>query len=199
MKPRKRYKIEPSGLPAMHVAARSEEQAMQMYVTWEAAQELSGRSFSVELAALDSFERGQQLQLQKLLANSTEGIASYDQGAGWVLDTDGWTSFDVDEMEPSGLRIFQMRDLTPIEALVLATDYDRASELFEQHLRAHGGDPDAVLYREVSLEHLDEPANDAVYEALELACEGLVTCDADQKWAFVAPLRDRKTTLNDEE
>ena len=32
--------------------------------------------------------------------------------------------------------IFQMRDLTPIEALVLATDYDRASEMFEQHLRA---------------------------------------------------------------
>ena len=90
------------------------------------------------------------------------------------------------------MRIFQMRDLTPIEAFVLAADYDRASELFEQHLRAYGGDPDAVLYRELELQHLDEPANDAVYEALELDCEGLVTCDANGQWAFVAPLGDRK-------
>jgi len=97
------------------------------------------------------------------------------------------------------IRIFQMRDLTPIEAFVLAADYDRASELFEQHLRAHGGDPDAVLYREVELQHLDEPANDAVYEALELDCEGLVTLDANRRWVFVLPLADRRKSLKDEE
>jgi hypothetical protein len=86
------------------------------------------------------------------------------------------------------MRIFQMRDLGEIEAFVLAADYDRASALFEAHLSAHGGDPDAVLYREVELQHLDEPANDAVYEALEYECEGLVNCDADGQWAFVVPL-----------
>lgn len=89
------------------------------------------------------------------------------------------------------MRIFQMRDLNEIEAFVLAVDYDRASELFENHLRAHGGDPDAVLYREVELQHLDEPANDAVYEALELGRHGLVTCDANGQWAFIVPLGDR--------
>ena len=88
------------------------------------------------------------------------------------------------------MRIFQMRDLTPIEAFVLAPDYDRGSALFAQHLRAHGGDPDAVLYREVELQHLDEPANDAVYEALGLGREGLVTCDAHGQWVFVLPLGD---------
>lgn len=86
------------------------------------------------------------------------------------------------------IRIFQMRDMTPIEAFVLASDYDRASELFEQHLRAHGGDPDAILYREMELQQLDEPANDAVYEALDIGWEGLVTCDAEGRWAFTAPL-----------
>ena len=91
------------------------------------------------------------------------------------------------------MRIFQMRDLTPIEAFVLATDYDRASELFEGHLRAHGGDPDAVLYREVNLMHLEEPANDAVYEALDFGRDGLVTCDAQGQWAFVTPLGGGKT------
>jgi hypothetical protein len=191
MKPLKLYKIEPIGLPAMHVAARSEEQAAQMYVTWEAAQELSGRSFSVELAALGGFERDERCQLEMLMATSTEGIARYDQGEGWVIDSDGWTSFDTDEMERSDeLLIFQMRDLTPIEAIVLAIDYDRASELFGQHLRAHGGDPDALLYRELDLEHLEDAAREAVHEALGLAREGLVTCDAADQWVFVMPLGD---------
>ena len=199
MKPIKLYKIEPDALPAMHVAARSDEQAAQMYVTWAAAHELSGRSFSVELATLDAFDRDQRRQLETLLLTSTEGIARYNQGVGWVIDSDGWTSFDTGEMQPSGARIFQMRDLTPIEAFVLAPDYDRASDLFEQHLRANGGDPDAVLYRELELQHLEEPANDAVYEALELGREGLVTCNADGNWAFVAPLGDRKKSLKDDE
>jgi hypothetical protein len=95
------------------------------------------------------------------------------------------------------MRIFQMRDLTPIEAFVLATHYDRASELFELHLRAHGGDPDAVLYRDLELQHLEEPASGAVNEALERDREGLVTCDANGQWAFVAPLGNRKEPLNE--
>jgi hypothetical protein len=190
MKSLKLYKIEPNGLPVTHIAARSDEQAMQMYATWAAAHELPRRSFSVELVALNTFERDQQHQLQALLATSTEGIARHDKDIGWVIDSNGWASFDTDEMEPSGLRIFQMRDLTPIEAIVLAPDYDRASELFGQHLLAHGGDPDALLYREVRPEHLDEPANNAVHEALDLGREGLVTSDAHGQWVFVIPLGD---------
>ena len=86
--------------------------------------------------------------------------------------------------------IFQMRDLTPIEALVLATDYDRASEIFEQHLRAHGGDPDALMFRELDLKHLESAARKAVQEALGLAREGLIICDAADQWVFVMPLGD---------
>ena len=96
------------------------------------------------------------------------------------------------------MRIFQMRDLTPIEAFVLASDYDRASELFEQHLRARGGDPDAVLYRELELQHLEEPAYHAVYEALELDRRGLVTCDVNGQWAFFLPLGDRVKPANEQ-
>jgi hypothetical protein len=95
------------------------------------------------------------------------------------------------------MRIFQMRDLTPIEAFVLAADYGRASELFALHLRAHGGDPDALLYRELELQHLDGSASGAVGEALELDREGLVTCHASGHWAFVMPLGDRKEPLNE--
>jgi hypothetical protein len=191
MKPLKLYKIEPIGLPAMHVAARSEEQAMQMYATWQAAHELPGGPFSVKVVALDGFEQDQQMQLQALLATSTEGIVRYDQDAGWVIVSDGWASFDTDEMERTGeLMIIQMRDMTPIEAFVLAGNCDRAHELFEEHLRAHGGDPDTLLYREVGLQHLEDEAEPAVREALGLAREGLVVCDAAGRWAFVMPLGD---------
>lgn len=96
------------------------------------------------------------------------------------------------------MRIFQMRDLNEIEAIVLASDYDRASTLFEQHLRAHGGDPDATLYRELESQHLDEPASDAVYEALDLDREGLVTCDSAGQWAFVTPLSVRSALENEQ-
>jgi hypothetical protein len=87
------------------------------------------------------------------------------------------------------MRIFQMRDLGEIEAFVLAVDYDRASAIFEGHLLAHGGDPDAVLYREVELQDLEWAANDAVYEALDFDREGLVTCDAHDHWSLLIPLK----------
>jgi hypothetical protein len=191
MKPLKLYKIEPIDLPVTHVAARSEEQAMQMYVTWAASNELPSRSFSVEVVALDGFERGQQLQLKALLATSTEGIARYVEDAGWVIDTEGWASFDTDEMDQPGARIFEMRDPTPIEAFVLAADYDRASELFGLHLQAHGGDPETLLYREWSVDDLDDAERSAIREALDLDREGLVTCDAAGRWSFLIPLGDR--------
>jgi hypothetical protein len=195
MKPLKLYKIEPDGLAATYVAARSDEQAGQMYVTWAAAHDIFARSFSVELVSPAGFEPDQQLQLQTLLATSTEGIARFDQGEGWVIHTDGWASFDADEMAgPGVLQIYQMRDLTPIEALVLAVDYDRASELFGQHLVAHGGDPDALMYRNLDLDHLEDAARNAVEEALGIGREGLVVSDAAGQWAFVSPLGEAKDT-----
>jgi hypothetical protein len=86
------------------------------------------------------------------------------------------------------MHIFEMRDMTPVEAIVLAPDYDRAFALFEQHLHAHGGDPDALLWRQLGIEHLQDDAEAAVQEALKLDREGLVTCDTAGQWVFVTPL-----------
>lgn len=80
--------------------------------------------------------------------------------------------------------IFQMRDRAGVEAFVLARDEGRAAEIFKEHLRMHGGFPSLILYHEVQLQDLDEPMNDAVYEALELEREGLVLIDA-QQWVFL--------------
>ncbi|GAA4756818.1 hypothetical protein GCM10023264_25790 [Sphingomonas daechungensis] len=84
------------------------------------------------------------------------------------------------------IRISEMRDLGTVEAFVLAADVDRASEIFEHYLWVVGGDPDTIMLRELELQQLNEPANDAVYEALEFGCEGLVLRDPDGEWGFVS-------------
>jgi len=86
------------------------------------------------------------------------------------------------------MRIFEFRDPTPIEAFVLAADCDRATELFEAHLKAHGGDPDTLLFRERSLADLVQPGRSAIRSALAIKREGLVSCDAVGRWVFITPL-----------
>jgi hypothetical protein len=97
MKPLRLYRIQPEGFPTMHVAARSNQQAAQMYVTWEASVGRARGSFSVELVSMEALDAEQQTQLQSLLAVSTEGIATFDPDTGWSIDSDGWTSFDSGE------------------------------------------------------------------------------------------------------
>lgn len=60
------------------------------------------------------------------------------------------------------MRIFQFRDLGEIEAFVLAADQDDATELFDEHVLAHGGDPDSLLWREWQVDSLGEPEQSAV-------------------------------------
>lgn len=86
--------------------------------------------------------------------------------------------------------VFQFRDPTPIEALVLANDYDRAAAVFSRYLDEHDGDPDTLLWRELPLDNLADAAVGPVREALGLAREGIVTCDADGRWVFATPLGD---------
>ncbi len=88
--------------------------------------------------------------------------------------------------------IFEFRDTTPIEAFVLALDYDRAAKLFEMHLTAHGGDPDTLLFRPWPFDDLSEPEQSIVQEALALDREGLLTCDTEERWVFVTPLGDNE-------
>jgi hypothetical protein len=99
MRPLKLYRIEPEAFPPMHVAARSNQQAAQIYVTWEASIGRHARSFSTQWVRTGSLDSEQQNQLQSLLAVSTEGIAYFDSLHGWSIDSDGWTSFDVTEHE----------------------------------------------------------------------------------------------------
>jgi hypothetical protein len=93
------YRIETEVFPAMHVAARSSHQAADIYVTWEAAVGRASESFSVELVPIGSLDPDQQNQLRSLLTVSTEGIAFFESGRGWNIDSEGWTSFSDEEID----------------------------------------------------------------------------------------------------
>ena len=86
------------------------------------------------------------------------------------------------------MRIFQFRDPTPIEALVLAPDQDDATELFEEYVLAQGGDPDTLLWRELDLDHLEDHALTGVRDAMKLNREGLVVCQGEDRLVFVIPI-----------
>ena len=90
------------------------------------------------------------------------------------------------------MRIFQFRDPTPIEALVLALDQDDATELFEEYVLAHGGDPDTLLWRELDLEHLEDHALAGVRDAMKLNREGLVVFQGEDRMVFVISVGNGK-------
>jgi D-aminopeptidase len=99
------------------------------------------------------------------------------------------------------MRVFEFRDVGPneaIEALVIALDQEAATAIFQMYLRAHDGDPDSLLWRQLQFDHLTDEAGIAVQEALDLGRQGLVVCDAHGQWVFVVPLGDLKLELDDE-
>jgi hypothetical protein len=88
--------------------------------------------------------------------------------------------------------IWQFRGVgTEIEAFVLANDYDTACELFQDHLRLNGGDPDTLMFRQLGFDHLETDHAAAVVEALAVSRDGLVTHDETRGWVFITPLGDR--------
>ena len=93
--------------------------------------------------------------------------------------------------------IFQFRDPTPIEALVIASDDETATAIFQMYLRAHDGDADTLLFRRLQMHHLQDVAAAAVRESLDLGREGLIICDVADQWVFVVPLGDRKPALDE--
>jgi hypothetical protein len=89
------------------------------------------------------------------------------------------------------MRIFQFRDPTPIEALVLASDQDDATELFEDYVLAQGGNPDTLLWRELGLDHLEDDALSGVRDAMKLSREGLLVYQGEGRLVFVIPVGGR--------
>ena len=84
--------------------------------------------------------------------------------------------------------VFEMVDESNIEAFFLASSYDRAVELFNEHVEAHGGEPDDFFYRGWAVQDLVDPELTFVTKALEVDAEGLLVSNEVGYWTLVVPL-----------
>ena len=96
------------------------------------------------------------------------------------------------------MRLFQFRDLTEIEAFVIAAECERATEIFQLYLRARGGDPDALMWRDLQSDDLEPMERSAVTDAVATDREGLVVSDTAGGWVFIIPVGDETSGQSDE-
>jgi hypothetical protein len=87
------------------------------------------------------------------------------------------------------MRLFDFRDTGGLSAVVLAADPDDATEIFEEYVFAEGGDPDSLLWREITIADLqDDPLLAVFRNAMQLDRQGLVVRQAEDRWVFIIPL-----------
>jgi len=180
------------------VAALTQEQAAQIFVTWEASEGRQAEEFSVRELPLDSLSPVHQAQLRAVLSAEKAGIVRHDAENGWTVHWDGWISGDpADEEDHSLLSIFHVGGEPINEVYVLAHDEVRARELVRMHFREPRPASDKLSLTEVALQDVEEEAaNDAVNEALDIGWEGLVTSDEAGFWSFTTPLGNRAAHLD---
>lgn len=97
MKPLKLYSVEAEDGSQTIIAARSNDQAAEIFITKESAEDRLPGSFTVERVFFGSFSPEHQAQLRGAVNADREGIARFDEESGWSIDSEGWTSFDSSE------------------------------------------------------------------------------------------------------
>lgn len=89
------------------------------------------------------------------------------------------------------MRVFEFSDLTTIRACVLAANRADATRLFKDHVLAKGGNPDDLLWRGITLDHLKDAAQSAIREAMDLNREGLIISVGVDRLVFETPVGNR--------
>jgi hypothetical protein len=189
------YILKSTDHSAVHVVARTPQEALDLFVTWSAADGRVHPSATVQELGVDELPHDQQEPVRRALAAGLVGVAHYDQAFGWTFSPPIWQPLGVCDAlvhrtapAPGHLRLFEFRDTAELSALVLAADHDDATEMFEEYTLAEGGDPDGLLWREISLRDLMPEAQSAVHDAMRLKREGLVIFQAEGRWLFLAVL-----------
>ena len=200
------YEINPIDGYPVHVVARTPDDAVQHFVSWRAARGVVDASFCVDRMPVDKLKPDQQAQVRDAFAAGLTGISHFDEEVGWTFSPPLSVAAGPDELVdalnsgvPEIMCLFEFRDPTPIEAFVIAKDVDRALAMFSLHLKAHGGDPDTVLWRERDLDDLGEAQQLALEEAETIHREGLVIVDGSGRWVFLVPLCRQSDQNEDDE
>jgi hypothetical protein len=92
------HKIESDDRVAVHVVARSADEAADIFVTWRAARGSAPRRFTVECIPSENLEGIQQEQVRNALAAGLVGVAHLDPEIGWTFSAPMWVPLAPDEL-----------------------------------------------------------------------------------------------------
>lgn len=90
------YKIEADDSDTVHVVARSDRQAADVFVTWRAANTHAPDSFTIECVPINSLRAQQQAQVRSAFALGLVGVARLDEETGWTFSATLWPPLDAD-------------------------------------------------------------------------------------------------------
>jgi hypothetical protein len=84
------YEINPSDHRLVHVLASSPQEAVDLFVTWSAANGRVNASFTVGELPIDKLVPEQQNQIRRALAAGLVGIAHFSEEIGWTFSPPMW-------------------------------------------------------------------------------------------------------------
>ena len=84
------FEINPSDYHPVHVVARTPQEAVDLFVTWSAANGRVHASFTVDHLPVENLLPEQQTQVRSAIAAGLVGIAHFDQEIGWTFSPPLW-------------------------------------------------------------------------------------------------------------
>jgi hypothetical protein len=92
------YEINPSDYHAVHVVARTPQEAVDLFVTWSAARGRIHESFTMDRLPVENLQPDQQTQVRSAFAAGLVGISHFDEEIGWTFSPPMWQSLGAGEI-----------------------------------------------------------------------------------------------------
>ena len=92
------YEMNPSDHHLVHVVARTPQEAVDLFITWSAANGRVHESFTVDRLPIDNLKPEQQAQVRSAFTAGLIGISHFDEEIGWTFSPPLWTPLDPDEL-----------------------------------------------------------------------------------------------------
>jgi len=92
------YEINSSGDHLVHVVAHSPQEAVDLFVTWSAANDRVHSSFTVDDLPIDTLRPEQHEQVRRAFSAGLVGIAHFDEEIGWTFSPPIWQPLGDEEM-----------------------------------------------------------------------------------------------------
>ena len=92
------YEINPSDYHAVHVVARTPQEAVDLFVTWSAARGRVHESFTMDQLPVENLKSEQQAQVRSAFAAGLVGISHFDEEIGWNFSPPMWRPLGAGEI-----------------------------------------------------------------------------------------------------